>query len=235
MSSNLSNIYCDESCHLENDRESKMLLGAVWAPKDRVSRLVKELKEIKRRFSACGELKWSKVSKSRLNFFMAVIDWFFLEPELHFRGIVISNKHLLNHRAFNHNSHDDFYYKMYYSLLSKILSPDCRYRIFFDIKDTRSRSKLNKLKDVLCNDRYDFTGQMIEEMQHVRSNEVELIQLTDFLLGAVSYKNRECASSEFKLAIVNQIEHRSSRPLTRSTSLSEKKFNLFIWTPKANA
>lgn len=24
------NIYCDESCHLENDREPVMLVGAVW-------------------------------------------------------------------------------------------------------------------------------------------------------------------------------------------------------------
>jgi len=24
------NIYCDESCHLENDHEPVMLVGAVW-------------------------------------------------------------------------------------------------------------------------------------------------------------------------------------------------------------
>ena len=24
------NVYCDESCHLEHDRQSVMVLGAVW-------------------------------------------------------------------------------------------------------------------------------------------------------------------------------------------------------------
>ena len=26
------NVYCDESCHLEHDRQSIMVLGAVWCP-----------------------------------------------------------------------------------------------------------------------------------------------------------------------------------------------------------
>lgn len=26
------NIYCDESCHLENDHQKVMVLGAVWCP-----------------------------------------------------------------------------------------------------------------------------------------------------------------------------------------------------------
>lgn len=26
------NVYCDESCHLENDHQKAMVLGAVWCP-----------------------------------------------------------------------------------------------------------------------------------------------------------------------------------------------------------
>jgi hypothetical protein len=26
------NVYCDESCHLEHDRQQAMVLGAVWCP-----------------------------------------------------------------------------------------------------------------------------------------------------------------------------------------------------------
>jgi hypothetical protein len=29
------NIYCDESCHLENDHQKVMVLGAVWCPFDK--------------------------------------------------------------------------------------------------------------------------------------------------------------------------------------------------------
>ena len=29
------NVYCDESCHLENDHQKAMVLGAVWCPLDK--------------------------------------------------------------------------------------------------------------------------------------------------------------------------------------------------------
>ncbi len=28
--SDIFNVYCDESCHLENDQQNVMVLGAVW-------------------------------------------------------------------------------------------------------------------------------------------------------------------------------------------------------------
>ena len=37
---------------------------------------------------------------------------------------------------------------MQFSLLNRILSPDSRYAIYLDIKDTRSRLKLHKLREV---------------------------------------------------------------------------------------
>ena len=41
------NLYCDESCHLENDGESVMLIGGISCP-DYVRNIVyKEIKEIK--------------------------------------------------------------------------------------------------------------------------------------------------------------------------------------------
>ncbi len=33
--SQVFNVYCDESCHLENDRQKAMVLGAVWCPLDK--------------------------------------------------------------------------------------------------------------------------------------------------------------------------------------------------------
>ncbi len=41
------NIYCNESCHLENDHQQVMVLGAIWCPMDKVRRASIRLKEIK--------------------------------------------------------------------------------------------------------------------------------------------------------------------------------------------
>ena len=31
------NVYCDESCHLEHDRQKVMVLGAIWCPLEKAN------------------------------------------------------------------------------------------------------------------------------------------------------------------------------------------------------
>ncbi|MFC1701283.1 DUF3800 domain-containing protein [Pseudomonadota bacterium] len=226
------NIYCDESCHLENDNKPVMLLGAIWCLKSEVSRLSKEIENIKLKHRATGELKWTKVSLARLSFYSDLLNWFVFEPAIHFRGLVVLNKEQLNHEVFNRGSHDDFYYKMYFSLLNKILHAANRYNIYLDIKDTRSRTKLKKLGEILCNDKFGATSQMIGNLQNIRSHESHLLQVCDFLLGAVSYRHRNLLSSSAKLAIVQQLEAQLGRNLLEPTYPSEMKFNLFLFSPR---
>lgn len=228
----LFNVYCDESCHLENDRQPIMALGAIWCPQKEVRRLGAELRDMKSRHQARGELKWSKVSSSRLPFYLELVDWFLAESPLHFRGLVVLNKQNLNHSAFNQGDHDLFYYKMQFSLLNRILSPDSRYAIYLDIKDTRSRLKLKKLRQVLCNNVYDFTSDMIGHLQNVHSHEVELIQVADFLTGALAYRHRQLDGNPAKLAVLEHIEASWGRSLLHSTPLKEQKLNVFLFSPK---
>jgi hypothetical protein len=226
------NIYCDESCHLENDGKPVMLLGGIWCPIDEIRRLAAELRDIKNIHKATGELKWTKVSKSRQDFYLEVTSWFLAEMPLHFRALVVLNKDALNHDYFNAGNHDTFYYKMYFSLLSKILSPDNLYNIYLDIKDTRSRNKIRKLREVLCNNVHDFTSHMISHIQNIHSRESDLMQLADFLLGAVSYRHRNLAGNESKIAVITKLENGLGRSLLKSTPLSEQKFNLFLFSPQ---
>jgi len=225
------NIYCDESCHLENDSQRVMLLGAVWCQKSYVKKVSDEIREIKSSHNARGELKWVKVSRAKQPFYEELIDYFFKIPQLHFRCLVVDDKSKLNHDYFNLGSHDTFYYKMYYSMLKTILSPENKYHIYVDIKDTRSQNKVDKLREVLCNNVYDFTKQMIVNIQQIRSHESELLQLADLLIGAVSYKNRNLKENEAKVFIVKAIENRAGQSLCLSSSLFKDKFNLFVFTP----
>jgi hypothetical protein len=226
------NIYCDESCHLENDHQPIMLLGAVWGPTSIVQDISKKIRKIKKKYHAMGELKWTKVSNSKIQFYIDLINFFFSTQNLNFRCIIIQNKHKLNHSYFNQGSHDSFYYKMYFYLLRNITDIDGIFRIFIDIKDTRSQLKIEKLKEVLCNNKYDFDHSTIELIQHIRSHESEIMQLCDFLMGAIAYKNREFTTSKAKLAIVNEIQQKTGLDLTNSTPPWENKFNLFFFSPQ---
>ena len=126
-------IFSDESCHLENDQNSMMLFGSTWCRESEVYRISEDIRNIKDANQARGELKWTKISPSRRDFFHEIANYFFSENELNFRCLVVSNKEKLNHSYFNKGSHDSFYYKMYFYLLRSIIKPDNTYKIYLDI------------------------------------------------------------------------------------------------------
>ena len=224
------NIYCDESCHLEHDQQSVVVLGAVWCPIEKTREIAVRIREIKARHKMPTgfEIKWVKVSPAKAQLYLDVMDYFFDDDDLHFRALIVPDKSRLRHDDFQ-QSHDDWYYKMYFDMLKVILSPRDRYRIYVDIKDTRGAAKVDKLHEVLSNNMYDFSREIIEWVQIARSHEVEQLQLADLLIGAVTYASRELATSPAKLALVERMRQRSSYKLTQTTLLREGKVNLFRW------
>jgi hypothetical protein len=225
------NIYCDESCHLEHDGQRAMVLGAVWCALEKTREIASRVREIKikHRLPPAFEVKWSKVSPAKQAFYMELLDYFFDDDDVHYRALVVPEKGKIQHGAFAGQTHDNWYYKMYFDLLNHLLDPHAEYRIYLDIKDTRSAERIRKLHDVLCNNMYDFERRIITRVQTVRSHEVEQIQLADLLTGVVSYANREIETSAAKLALVERMRRRSGYSLRRSTLLRESKVNIFRW------
>lgn len=238
------NIYCDESCHLQNDKEPVMVISAVYCPIEKKEEIFERLYSFKVKHNLIPknkkndkdnrpyyELKWNKVSKSKIEYYKDVINYFFDDDDLQFRVLVVSNKTDIDYEKFNH-THDTFYYKMYFGMLKAILNPENSHHIYIDIKDTKSKEKVHKLEQVLRNDKYDYSKEIIKKVQQVRSHEVEILQLADLLVGATAYVNRGLANSKAKNELINLIKHRSKYSLTKSTLLKERKFNVFIWEPQ---
>ncbi len=224
------NVYCDESGHLPDDAQRVMVLGAVWCPLDKTRHVAHAMRGIKKQhgLSPLMEVKWTKVSPAKIQFYLDLVDYFFDEDSLRFRALVIPDKSKLDHEAF-HQDHETWYYKMYFSMLKVIIAPEDHFRIYVDIKDTRSADKVRKLHDVLCNAMYDFDQNIIERIQTVRSHEVEQLQLTDLLIGAVRYANSATDQQRAKDQIVRRVRQRSGYSLVRSTLLTERKLNIFRW------
>jgi len=228
------NIYCDESCHLEFDRQSAMVLGAVWCPASNRAELGRKIKGVKRRFGMppAFEIKWTKVSPGRLDFYLALVDLFFDERLLRFRAVVVPDKTALDHERYD-QTHDDFYYKIWYLLLTHLVDDQHRFRVFLDVKDTRSREKVQRLHEVLCNTHYDFERERIATIEHVRSHEVPVLQLADLMIGALSYLHRGLEGSQAKKRIIERIRERSGHDLMRSTAPRVDKFNVLVWRSRA--
>ena len=251
------NIYCDESCHLENDLSSTMVLGAVLCQRDQVVRISQELRQLKMKHHLLSledlkmerrrqfEVKWTKVSPGQYNFYCDWIKYFFSEPALSFRGIVI-DKTRLDHQAWScrhgtTQSHDDWYYKMFFRLIEPIVDPDSNYHIYLDIKDTRSECKRKELEKVLRSAKRDPITRIIGKVQQIRSHESEIMQTADLLLGALCFHHRrknETVSdkiglnSQAKVDLVRLIQQCTKQSLNQTSWLRQKKFNILIWKPK---
>lgn len=223
------NIYCDESNHLEHDNIPPMTLGAVFVPTEKAKKVNTRIREIKAKhgLSLTFEAKWTKISPAKIAFYTELIDYFFDDDDLCFRVIMINKDHL-DHEKFR-QTHDQFYYKMFFELLSKILEPSNKYFIYLDIKDTQGRKKVSKLREVLANSMYDFQQNIVKEIQQVRSHEIGILQIADILIGAMQFVNRKDTKSDAKKQLVDRIKARSGYDLQKSTLLLEKKMNIFYW------
>ena len=150
----LYNIYCDESCHLENgrDRDYAMAIGGIWCADEKKKEVFSQIREIKRKHCIApdAEIKWNKVSPAQLDYYLDLVNFFFDNSDLHFRVNVIPDKRQLKHELFG-QTHDEFYYKAYFNMLKTILEPGCRYNIYIDIKDTQGQKKVERLQECLCN------------------------------------------------------------------------------------
>jgi len=152
--------------------------------------------------------------------------------------LILQVRERLAHDSFNSGSHDSFYYKMFYYLLEPLIrrpqpdEPERTYRVYLDVKDTRSRIKVRELAEVLRNKKHDWEGKLISRVQSTHADEVQAMHLTDFLLGALTYRNRPATQqSAAKLACVRRIEQRAGYALKGGTPPWVEKYNFYTFTP----
>jgi hypothetical protein len=214
------NIYCDESCHLENDHKSFMLLGSVSCAYPQVERHCKRINELKKEHNFYAEIKWSTVSRSKIRFYLDLVDYFF-DTDLKFRAIGIDKSKIRNDDF--GKTYDDFYYTMYYRLLYYNLNSLYNYNVYLDIKDTLSACKVRRLKEIL-----NTKIGVFRTVQNIRSHESLLVQLTDFLMGAISYNINDTEhKNNAKVQIIEKIKKHAQIPDLVKTNYNDK-LNLFF-------
>lgn len=220
------NAYADESCHLEHDKVEFMVLGCVYCLKKDKNYIANKIKNIKKKYGlkCTTEIKWTKVSNNKLDMYKELID-LLLNENISFRGWIAHDKMSLDHELF-HQTYDDWYYKMYYYLFDYIITENLvNYNIFLDIKDTRSSLKNKKLREILTH----YKIYNVSKVQSIRSDEVQLIQLADLVIGAIGYKLRNLTTSRAKLELVKYIENKFNISFFINSSNNNKKFNIFHW------
>jgi len=213
------NLYCDESCHIENDHKSYMLFGSISSAFNQVERHSERIKDLKAKHHYYGEIKWTKVSNSQFKFYKDLIDYFF-DCDLRFRTVIIKKSQIDNSKF--EQSYDEFYYKMYYYLLNHNINVLDRYNIYIDIKDTLGASKIKKLNQIF-NSKYG----VIKKIQIIRSHESLLMQLCDLIMGAISSDLNEKTTVPAKRHIIEKIKQHTNQGFDKTTYENNPKIDIF--------
>ncbi len=224
------NIYCDESCHLRRDNSDIMVLGGIYCPTENASVINKDIIDMKvfHGWSPRTELKWTQIAPSNVELFLDLVDYFFENENLQFRGYIARGKDELNLE--DDCGYNDWYYKMYYRMLEFIFDSHIsdEFNLYIDIKDTIGYSKVQKLQRYLNG---HYHRRIARRAQLVRSDHIAILQMADVFIGALSYKNRKQQGSAAKRAVVEHIEELSQENLLSSVPCRHTKANWFVWTP----
>lgn len=226
------NVYFDESCHLLKDNSDVLGIGCLYCQSEFKKEIMYNIRAIKRKygFKRDHEIKWTKVSMGKIGLYKELLDYFFQEPKLHFRGIITLNKNQLV--VSGEDEYRQWYNKMNYYLFNKIINRGYTYRIFLDKRDTKGKENLGKLREVICNSKYDFSMDTITSIEDINSNNNDLIQLTDLIIGALTYYYRGLTSSPAKMEIIKHLSLKTN--ISETSNWNETKFNLLIWSPNIN-
>ena len=228
-------VYCDESRqdlfynkNAITDTNKYMFIGGIMIEqKDRV-KIKNILNNIKQKYNLNikSELKWNRITNSKLDMYKEVID-VFVNSNISFRTIKIDAKKV-NLKKYHKDSAELGFYKFYYQLLNNWLNKytdDRRFIVYTDIKTNKDLNVLKTLKQCLNN---KSQNQLIEKIYAIESNESVFLQLEDILMGIASYKTNfeNKGKSKSKLEMVDYLEKKLGHKIVNTTK-SENKYNVF--------
>jgi hypothetical protein len=221
-------VYCDESrpdLFTSQKRNARyLMIGSLWLPAGLRNEVKDKIKGLRQRHNTWGEIKWTKVSPSRLPFYLDLIDLFeAYGMDMRFRCIAVdSNQVDMN---WHENDSELGFYKFYYQLLHHWILDFNEYRIFCDTKTNRDLTRLKVLHR--CLNRANLSSR-VSSIQALPSRQVVLIQLSDLLLGAASSRlNQTLQSGSPKEAVVQRLESHLGVTQLHATHRDEEKFNIF--------
>lgn len=221
-------VYCDEAypdlLSSQHPPAQYLVIGSLWFKSENRSVNKEAIHKLRDFFRIGGEFKWTKVTKSKVEFYKALVDWFCSQgEELRFRCIAVDHSQV-NLIRFHENDQELGFYKFYYQMLHKWIHDQNTYSVYCDYKKNRRRDRLQVLET--CMRRSNLSAN-VRRVQAIRSKESVLIQLADVLVGlAASTLNRKLAQGSAKKELLLHMERLLQRKIS-PTSFCEKKFNVF--------
>lgn len=208
-----------------------MVIGGLMCPTDKKRDVVGRIHKLRRLYNVQGEFGWKTVCPDKLSFFLALTELFFSEPCLRFRCVVVSRTET------DFSNDEERFQLIYYQVFNNWLDRRDHYRVFLDRRvDTRDR--VSVLRRCLINTRQ--FGRSVQFVEEVESQDNDMVQLVDFLMGAVGYawngradvQGASMAKKASCRAICQQLGIRTLNHY--KTGPDEEKFNVFHFLGRHN-
>lgn len=220
-------VYCDESRHDGPESHRYMAIGGLWVPAADKPELTRSLQTLRNSTGLRGEVKWQKVSNAHLSSYQRLIDFFFDNPSIQYRVIVVDQARVDLDR-FHEGDAELGFYKFYFEMIEKWIQRGNEYLILLDFKQNRGALRYLDLKRILQRQAAKV-GSRISDLTIIDSREAPLGQFCDLLTGAVA---ATCCSDlregSAKQQLVKYIEYRAGFSLRSSTPTPDRcKVNIF--------
>lgn len=140
-----------------------------------------------------GELKWTKVSNTKLSAYQRVVDAFFKENASdgpHFHALVVDMK-MIDDKRFNGGSRETGFNKEVYQLLIKMgrLYGDTLFHVYPDFRATANGTQeLRSILNLGLHKKGDKRDWPYRRVHWRQSDQTPCIQMVDILIGAIAYR-----------------------------------------------
>lgn len=222
-------VYCDESRHEGQRAQQFMVIGGLWLLRGNRDELLAGLRDLRARHQITGELKWGKVSQTKLAGYQAVVDFVAARRDIHFRCIVV-DKSKVDHDKYFQNDRQLGFWVFYWYCLKQWMGNGNTYFVSIDFKPESLRSGPRRLRQVLENE--CIKRGWLKSLDCVDSRHNPFCQVADVLIGAVGYEQNSLAGSPAKRSLATHIAKAYGRRDLKGTDLpSVQRFNIWrIWS-----
>ena len=235
-------IYVDESRITKGCRFQ--LFGSLWVPRDYQDSFREAFWNLwDEQFpSRRSELKWTKVSRSKLDTYKKFVDLFAKSPKVSFRCVILDT-HAIDYQTYHEGDEELGFYKFIYFFLSRNIEKDYEYGDIRDpyqaVLDRRRKEdeaevgRLTDLKSVL-NNRLRTSCAYIEQpvVRNVEADDSKKapeIQMADLLMGAVGYSWEGFDTSPHKVELRQYMESTFGHQLDQRTPFLSEKINIWYF------
>lgn len=184
----VTHIYIDESSQTNN---RYLVLGAVVVPEPHVETLEQAMSTARLPELPFTELKWAKVSKSKVQAYERFVRVFFAHATAQFHSVVVDTTQL-RHRVFNEGDRDRGFNKEIYQLVLKCgrLHRESVFHVFPDRRSTVHPTE--ELRTIINHGMHKKFGRSrdwpVRKLHFADWEQRPVLQLADLFAGAIAYR-----------------------------------------------